>query len=765
MAVSANAKTIFLDDGTYRAPIARVAERIAPLAFLIGCLAWAASASPRWVFEHLITGACLFAFYLLMTAIERRPIQALLSGLMLVTTVIAGVGWIGTRFRVADLQSWMAFAMAVAGMALALLAIRLPRTHAGKEIPDSKDSATARLDKPDLQDILASAWRHSAAAAAALSFFLGLSSPTLGEFGLHTATTAILGLTAFLLSWSYGSRPPAWIGSVLMFMSIAHALFIGFPGVTRPRLMLAALLLHSTIALIAGLMAGRFARTADVGERLRRILAQPIVASSLISSFISLPVFVQVFDRNRMVELSLYIFWLAFLWLMISCFKRWPILFALSQAASCVALLFAITAWLDRQPWVIGHRDGFMDPRSLHAYGIALVLVCLLWVAARIALQSNPRAQALLNPDFYALDRIVLAVVVCGYTLLSLNGAIPSVLEELSNVRPDAMARQAILEWRIQVGGLGGWALLGMLTIALALGLREQWRRSRVLAILLLSLTAPLLIAARFNADLAVGAAVRWGLAAWFLGWSVALWVRGPLMRLACAMDFKVDRNALPAAVIRNSVALVSVSGVPIITLAATILGFGFVASPAAGSFFWHIGSLLGYVVPLGILGLALLGHALRDRSQGFAFLAGQIMNFAITLAYALHGIEKGSPLNWVFVAQVATIAAGVWAVVWSLSGAWKILQRLAPQPPSERQFLNYQFWLGVAGNVILLGSALSSIVILHPESVIGSEMLDHQWDGWHGGRLQGPPRFESMRKRHPSLGIKQDRSRWRLLD
>ena len=150
-----------------------------------------------------------------------------------------------------------------------------------------------------------------------------------------------------------------------------------------------------------------------------------------------------------------------------------------------------------------------MDPRSLQAYGIGLALVCLLWVAVRIGLQSNPRAQALLNPGFYALDRIVLPIVVCGYTLLSLNGAIPSVLEELSVFTPDVRIQQAILEWRTQVGGPGGWALLGILAVALTLGLREQWRRSRVLAILLLSLSAPLLIAARFSTDLSTGTAVR----------------------------------------------------------------------------------------------------------------------------------------------------------------------------------------------------------------------------------------------------------------
>jgi hypothetical protein len=730
---SNDSSAIFIGEEIYRNPIALAAERFAPLAFLIGGVAWAFVAAPRWAFEHLITGACLFSFYLLMTAIERRPIQALLSGLMLIATAIAGIGWIGMRLGTADLQSWIAFAIAFIGMALALFTIRLPKQYSSKKESYQINSVTARLDKPDFQEILAGAWRHAAAVAAMLSFCLCVSSPTLGAFGLHTLTAATLGLTAFLLSWSYSSRPPAWIGSGLIFMSIAHALFTAFPDVTRSRLVLTALLLHSTIALIAGLMMGRFKRATDVGERLRRMLDQPLAYSSLISSFLSLPVFLQVLDRNRMIENSLYIFWLAFLWLIISCIKRWPVLFAFSQAASCVALLFAITSWLDRQPWVIGQSDGLMNPRSLQAYGIGLALLCLLWVAVRIRLKSNSRAQALLNPNFYALDRIVLAFVVGGYTLLSLNGAIPSTLEELSIGRSTAMVQQAILEWRTQVGGVGGWALLGILAIALTLGLREQWRRSRVLAILLLSFTAPLLMAARFNTDLAVGPALRWSFAVWFLGWSAALWFRSSLIRWLDAMDFKVDRNALPVAMIRNMVTLISVSCVLVITIAVLIIGFGMVAVPAAGSFFGHIGQLFGYVLPLSILGLVILGHALKDGSQGSAFLAGQIMNFAITLAYALHVIENGAPLNWIFVVQAATLVAGAWAVLWCLSGRWKLFQRLAPQSPSELQYPNYQLLLGVAGNGMLLVSALLFIVIRHPESIgwIGDAGSPMGWLAW----------------------------------
>jgi hypothetical protein len=714
----ANAKAGSADRDIYRDPIARLAELIAPIAFLIGCMAWAASASPRWVLEHLVTGACLFAFYLLLAAIERRQAHALLSGIMWIATVIAGVGWMGKQFGTADLRAWMAFAVAVAGMTLALFAIRLPQPHSEYGNPDSKGSAPAQPDKPDLYETLAGAWRHAAAMATVLSWCLIVSSPTLGKFGLHTVTIAALGLTSFLLSWSYGSRHPAWIGSVLIFMCIVHAIFVGFPKVTTSRIVLAASLLHSTIALIAGFIMEKFRRAGDAGERLRRVLVQPVAASSLISSFLSLAVFIPVFERSRMLEISLYAFWLSLLWLATSCFKRWPVLFALSQAASCVALLFAITSWLDRQPWVAGYRDGLTDPRSLQSYGIGLALACLVWAAARIRLRSNPGAQALLSPSFYPFDRIILSAVVCGHVLLSLSGTVPSVLEELSMARPAATVQQAIVAWRMHVGSPGGWALLGILAVSLTIALRETWRRSRVLAILVLSLTAPILIASRFNTDLSVGAALRWGLAAWFLVWSAALWFRSPAILLLDAMDFRVDRSVLPAAVIRNLITWVSASGVTFITIAAAVPGFGFMAAPAAGSFFWHIGSQLGYVVPLGILGLLMLGHALRDESQGFAFLTGQTLNFAITLAYALFVIEKGGVLNWIFMVQLATAAAGAWAIAWRLSGKWKGLQRLAPRSPAECFFINGQLWLGVCGNVILLGSALPWAAALYPRSV-----------------------------------------------
>ncbi len=728
----ANEQAIFTDT-VWQWPIARVVNLIAPLAFLIAFAAWAASSSPKWVFEHLTTAACLFSLYLLLTATERRPIQALLSGLMLIAVVIAGVGWVGTQCGTTDLQSWIAFAIALAGMALALFAMGMARARSDKGNTDSKDGGTAPMIKPGFLEILAEAWRHAAAVAIVLSFSLSFSAPTLGTFGLHSATAAALGVSALMLAWSYRSRPAAWVGSGLIFMSIAHGFFAGCPGVPGPRLILAAFLMHSTLALMAGLIAQRFAAATDIGERLRRILAQPVIASSVTSSFLVLPFFLLVLDRSRMAQISLFIFWLAFLWLTISCFKRWSILFALSQTASCIALLFAITAWLDRQPWVIGHRDGLMDPRSLQAYGIGLALFCLLLAAARMGLKSNPGAQALLNPNFHVPDRIVLAVVIGGYALLSFNGAVPSVLEELSIVTRAASIQQEILAWRTQVGGLGAWLLLGMLAVAVTLALREQWRRSRVLELLLLSLTAPMLIAARFNNDLAAGAALRWGLAAWLLIWSAALWLRGRAMRLFGAMDFKVDRNALSAAAIRNLVALVSASGILLITISATIIGFGSVAMPAAGSLFWHIGLLPGYVIPLGMLGLVMLGHALRDRSQGFVFMACQAMNFAITLAYALHVIQKGGPLNWIFVVQLATVVSGAWAVVWSLGGTWKFVQLPAPQSRSERAFLNSQLLLGVAGNGALLASALSFIVTLHPKSAvwIGDVGSPMGWTAW----------------------------------
>ena len=73
----------------------------------------------------------------------------------------------------------------------------------------------------------------------------------------------------------------------------------------------------------------------------------------------------------------------------------------------------------------------------------------------------------------------------------------------------------------------------------------------------------------------------------------------------------------------------------------------------------------------LGLVCLALVGHALRERSPGHAFAAGLVANVAVVGGYALAVVTSGGRLDEVQVVrllQLGSLGAGVWALAWLLA-------------------------------------------------------------------------------------------------
>ena len=60
------------------------------------------------------------------------------------------------------------------------------------------------------------------------------------------------------------------------------------------------------------------------------------------------------------------------------------------------------------------------------------------------------------------------------------------------------------------------------------------------------------------------------------------------------------------------------------------------IAGPEPASIFFRMGLAASYAVPIVMIALALVGHALRERSAGFAFTAGLLFNTAATAGYLL---------------------------------------------------------------------------------------------------------------------------------
>ena len=67
----------------------------------------------------------------------------------------------------------------------------------------------------------------------------------------------------------------------------------------------------------------------------------------------------------------------------------------------------------------------------------------------------------------------------------------------------------------------------------------------------------------------------------------------------------------------------------------------------------------------------ALVGYALRERSSGYAFSAGLVLEMAVMLGYALHTTLAKQPFDATFYAtliQLVAITAAVWAIVWLIA-------------------------------------------------------------------------------------------------
>src|SRR5262249_23291911 len=103
---------------------------------------------------------------------------------------------------------------------------------------------------------------------------------------------------------------------------------------------------------------------------------------------------------------------------------------------------------------------------------------------------------------------------------------------------------------------------------------------------------------------------------------------------------------------------------------------------PGPHSFFREIGLLVSFAVPLVLLGAGFVGHALRERSAGFAFTAGLIANLTLMAGYALAFVSPEghlSGVHWVRLLHWGTAGAAFWALAWLASRRWVSTWRAGP--------------------------------------------------------------------------------------
>ena len=537
------------------------------------------------------------------------------------------------------------------------------------ELPHVEDNSTATLYRVPLL--------HLAEVVAPAALTLGIwtaandwdATVAAHCWALVVATICIT-TCYMLLAWQYRSPGRTWIGSLVAMAGLFHAAVSNYPDlVWQP--WLTGLLGHSTLAALAAVLVGEWGKRAGpmvwpancAASSARRWV------TAVLSSMLTLPVLPFV-SLPSTESLAGCLYWLSAIWLAIAWRRRNALLFAAHQFILATATAVATTAWLEHQSWVAKTPDGLWHPYSLQTYGIALGVLSLLWVFARILLRitrqpgsssSRPR------PRWTGFRGTPWSRSSCWWWHSICNR--PSE----RNWSADSGGSASFHHLQQAAFGGGAWLLIGILAAMLTATLWDRWRRAELTSALLLAATLPCLIAGRFAGDLAVASALRWGVAVCFLIVSAAIWERNRLLR-ACRLahtNLDLDFSGLPVA---QHVAIwttaVPVLGLTVVAAACLFSGIE-PGGPAAGTLFAWFGPKVSYLVPLVLVLLALVGHALRESSAGYAFFAGLVGELAVTLGYALSVVLAGR-----------SFAADEWA---TLLNWQRLLPRRGPLAGSPR--------------------------------------------------------------------------------
>lgn len=544
-------------------------------------------------------------------------------------------------------------------------------------------------------------------AAVSLSSLLLVS---LGGFGfagdpLHiTWVYALFATSAFYLTGRMKRAACTYVGLGLLFLTFVQFLYFGLQHSFK-----LTVLLYATTVLVAALGLRR--------EKTQALFAQPSQHVALLATVLGGVALVLTAFVNTAAMLCSQTLWLAALVAVLSWLYRSAVLFMAFQAITYVSVFFGVTAAL-HEAQILAEL-----PLSLHAVRpqmLALALLSPAWIVLRLALrrfgitreaaiaQNLPEAwentaSRLLYPEWPTCDQVVTWLLVAGFVVLSLIGVIPGVIAEIAPTL--ALPLPAV---HLSLGL--EWLLLGALLLVLTISLWEQFTQARVLGILLLlALAAPLLA----QPSVAAASTWRWAAAAYLLLTSCALWFRERLYAWAEALRFPLLQTESPrlASAARGLTLFLGVAPILALTFWAVDLqiGNGGFRVPSE-SVFAQLGGLAAYLVPLVVLSLVLVGHAVRERASGYAFAGSIVLNVAASLAF-LNSLEMMSESTWVRLAQINSITSAVFSLCWLGALAWH-RKRTAADSVVADPILKLQLLIGAALSVVVIGIAGAAIFL-----------------------------------------------------
>ena len=502
----------------------------------------------------------------------------------------------------------------------------------------------------------------------------------------------VLALGAFYIARRRRQAWMCWISSGIVLLTLGQTLGPVL-GVRFP--WQAAFLAHATVASIAAIILSRY------GEPLPGPLVSPLNKSALATSFFAV---LAMNDAYRWEPTAMYaqrIFWLACVLLVLLWLNRSKLLFAAMQAALTCSIILAVKLGLQNFDWYAYQRNAWLHPWSLQTQGCVLLLLCLGWMALRIfvgrRVQSigdepddpvdatragkNGRitdvAWTYLNSSRTTFDTALLWLVLVGFVLMGSYSALHGIKLELT-IRGGAASVWNFVGFPHEHAfGSGAWVVLGLLLVSMFVALWQRRKFVYALGALISFYVAIPLLAARWETNFASASAWRWYSALFFLFLSCPFWWRTTLMHRLRAFGWPVVEHDTTSFVTRSRILLVALTTIPALTLTlyptlkATV--YSPIHRPSEG-FFYFIGDVISYSLPLVLIGCVLIGHALRERAAGYAFVAGALFNLAITVAQLLAITSIAGPMSrqvLVQVIQLNIVASSGFALLWLATSGW----------------------------------------------------------------------------------------------
>jgi hypothetical protein len=452
----------------------------------------------------------------------------------------------------------------------------------------------------------------------------------------HHATWVYLfyGVAALVAARWALPRVLVWIGAALALAAMIQGFVFGEHfALAQPWLV--ALLAHATLFALLATLAEIWKSFVPKAWQETAIEAATVTAT--LGTMLALGGFLW-YDT---ATVSWQVAWASTIWLMLAFAWRSAALVGVFQAVSTVALLGAVTAYLQRHTWYQNSQLPLLDPWTWQAWGVTLAGTCLAWMAARAGLRhyidgprgdtevavARPAWMVRFNDELSAvspfMELIAAGLAFSILLAISIYAIVPGVAQELA---PRSLALQlagqtaatnvrvvpplAAFEWfgapHVHAWSAGGWALFAACVAAMLAKLRERVTRNRLVTLVLVLSCACLLISARFETVVAAATALRWSGAIFLLLMSALIWAREPLARWFASFGWRLeDHNAAPSTG-DAWIAILFAALMPWLCMGGFV-GIAAVMQRPAEAFLmqWTLGMLALFAVA-GIAGLAL---------------------------------------------------------------------------------------------------------------------------------------------------------------